>query len=211
MTLGNVVAVLQDNVKRMLAYSSIAHAGYILMGLIAVGAAGEDYMTIRYGMTSVVLYLLVYTFTNMGAFGLVVLLRREDVVGDRVEDFRGLSRSNPLAAAAMVVFLLSLAGIPCTAGFIGKWWLFGAAIKANYAWLAVVAVLNTTVSLYYYARVVVAMYMEPAADPMPVPVPVGMAFALTVALFFTLAIGLYPEPFIRLAEMARIPLTSGLP
>jgi NADH-quinone oxidoreductase subunit N len=145
----------------------------------------------------------------MGAFGLVVLLRRGDVVGDRVEDFRGLSRRNPLAAAAMVVFLLSLAGIPCTAGFIGKWWLFGAAIKAHYAWLAVVAVLNTVVSLYYYARLVVAMYMEPAADTTPVPISAGMAFALTVTLFFTLAIGLYPEPFIRLAQMARIPLQGG--
>jgi NADH-quinone oxidoreductase subunit N len=209
MTLGNVVAIVQDNVKRMLAYSSIAHVGYALMGLIAVGAAGGDAVTERYGLTAVVLYLLIYTFTNMGAFGLVVLLRRGDVVGDRVEDFRGLSRRNPLAAAAMVVFLLSLAGIPCTAGFIGKWWLFGAAIKAHYVWLAVVAVLNTVVSLYYYARLVVAMYMEPAADTTPVPISAGMAFALTVTLFFTLAIGLYPEPFIRLAQMARIPLQGG--
>ena len=171
MTIGNVVAIVQDNVKRMLAYSSIAHVGYALMGLIAVGAADGDADTMGRGMTSVVLYLLIYTFTNMGAFGLVVLLRREEIIGDRVEDFRGLSRSNPLAAAAMVVFLLSLAGIPTTAGFIGKWWLFGAAVKANYVWLAVIAVVNTAISLYYYARVVVAMYMEPSTDSTPVPVP----------------------------------------
>ena len=209
MTLGNVVAIVQDNVKRMLAYSSIAHVGYVLMGLIAVGAARGDPGTGRSGMTSIVLYLLIYTFTNMGAFGLVVLLRREEVVGDRVEDFRGLSRTNPLAAAAMVVFLLSLAGIPCTAGFIGKWWLFRSAIQAHYAWLAVVAVLNTVISLYYYARVVVAMYMEPARDLRPVPVPTGMRVALVVALVFTLGIGLYPQPFIRLAELARLPHFGG--
>jgi len=209
MTLGNVVAIVQDNVKRMLAYSSIAHVGYVLMGLIAAGAAGGDPAAGRSGMTSVVLYLLIYTFTNMGAFGLVTLLRREDVAGDRIEDFRGLSRTNPLAAAAMVVFLLSLAGIPCTAGFIGKWWLFRAAIQAHYAWLAVVAVLNTVVSLYYYARVVVAMYMEPAGDARPVPVPTGMRVALIVALVFTLAIGLYPQPFIRLAELAQLPVLGG--
>jgi len=209
MTMGNVVAILQDNVKRMLAYSSIAHVGYLLLGLIALGSAGGDPVTERYGMVSVVLYLLIYTFTNMGAFGLVVLLRHKDVIGDRIEDFRGLSRRNPLAAAAMVVFLLSLAGIPCTAGFIGKWWLFGAAVKAQFAWLAVIAVINTAISLYYYVRVVVAMYIEPVHNPEPVPVAPGMAVALTVALVFTLVIGLYPQPFIRLAEMAMLPLAGG--
>ena len=208
MTLGNVVAILQNNVKRMLAYSSIAHAGYILMGLIAVGAAGKDALTARYGMTAVVLYLLAYTFTNMGAFGLVVMLRRKDVAGDQVEDFRGLSRTNPLAAAAMVVFLLSLAGIPCTAGFIGMWWLFGAAIKADYAWLAVVAVVNSAISLYYYARLVVAMYMVPEDRRDRVPVSAGLATALTIALGFTLWIGLYPQPFIRLAQKALLPIAA---
>jgi NADH-quinone oxidoreductase subunit N len=208
MTLGNVVAILQDNVKRMLAYSSIAHAGYMLLGLIAVGASGSDAMTQRYGMTAVVLYLLVYTFTNMGAFGLVVMLRRHDVVGDRVEDFRGLAQSNPLAAATMLVFLLSLAGIPCTSGFIGKWWLFGSAVKADYAWLAVIAVVNSAISLYYYARVVVAMYMSPAKTAERVAVPVPLAAALAVSLVFTLVIGVYPQPFIRFAQYALLPLAA---
>jgi len=206
MTLGNVVAVLQDNVKRMLAYSSIAHAGYILMGLISVGNAAGDPYTQRHGVTAMVLYLLVYTFTNMGAFGLVVMLRRRDVVGDRIDDFRGLSRSNPWAAAAMVVFLLSLAGIPCTAGFIGKWWLFGAAVKANLAWLAVVAVVNSAISLYYYARVVVAMYMVPTTVAERVPVSPGAAAALAIAAAFTIWIGLYPQPCIRLAQYAMLSL-----
>jgi NADH-quinone oxidoreductase subunit N len=206
MTIGNVAAVLQDNVKRMLAYSSIAHAGYMLMGLIAVGAAGEDYMTLRYGMTSVVLYLLVYTFANMGAFGLVTMLRRQDIIGDKIEDFRGLWRTNPLITAAMVIFLLSLAGIPATAGFVGKWWLFGAAIKADYAWLAVIAVLNTAISLYYYIRVAVAMCIESAEGRERVPVPVGVGLAVGLAAFFTLLIGLYPQPFIKLAQLAMLPL-----
>jgi NADH-quinone oxidoreductase subunit N len=206
MTLGNVVAILQDNVKRMLAYSSIAHAGYMLMGLIAVGAAGDDVLTQRYGMTAVILYLIVYTFTNIGAFGLVAMLRRKDVVGENVDDFRGLARTNPVAAAAMLVFLLSLAGIPCTSGFIGKWWLFGAAIQADYAWLAVVAVLNSTISLYYYARIVVAMYMSPPSEARRVPVPAGLAAVLTLALVFTLGIGVYPQPFIRLAQFALLPI-----
>lgn len=206
MTLGNVVAVLQDNVKRMLAYSSISHAGYMLMGLIAVGAAQGDPATQRHGVTAVVLYALVYTFTNMGAFGLVVLLRRREIDGDRVEDFRGLARTHPTYAAAMVVFLLSLAGIPATSGFVGKWWLFGAAIRADYTWLAVVAVLNSTVSLYYYVRVVVAMYMTPPDVPEKIAVAPGLAAALAVSLALTLWIGIYPQPFIRLAQYAVLPL-----
>ncbi len=208
MTLGNVVAILQDNVKRMLAYSSIAHAGYMLMGLIAVGATRSDPLASRYGMTAVVLYLFVYTFTNMGAFGLVVMLRRRDLAGDRIQDFHGLARTSPLAAATMTVFMLSLAGIPCTSGFIGKWWLFGAAIKADYAWLAVIAVLNSAVSLYYYARVIVAMYMSPPDAPARLPVPASLTTALVVSLVFTLWIGIYPQPFIRLAQAALLPLAG---
>ncbi len=206
MTLGNVVAILQDNVKRMLAYSSIAHAGYMLLGLIAVGASGGDPLTQRYGMTAVVLYLFVYTFTNMGAFGLVAMLRRRDIVGDRVEDFRGLAKTNPLAAATMLVFLLSLAGIPSTSGFIGKWWLFGSAVKADYAWLAVIAVVNSAISLYYYVRVVVAMYMSPPETERRVEVPAPLAAALAVSLVFTLVVGIYPQPFIRFAQYALLPL-----
>jgi formate hydrogenlyase subunit 3/multisubunit Na+/H+ antiporter MnhD subunit len=142
----------------------------------------------------------------MGAFGLVVMLRNRDLTGEQVESFRGLSRTNPVAAAAMVVFLLSLAGIPCTAGFIGKWWLFGAAVKADYTWLAVVAVVNSAISLYYYARVVVAMYMVPADGVQPVPVSAGVRAALAIAFCFTLWIGLYPQPFIRFAQIAMLPL-----
>ncbi len=208
MTLGNVVAILQDNVKRMLAYSSIAHAGYLLMGLISVGGAAGDPLTQAHGVTAVVLYLLAYTFTNAGAFSLVVMLRRRGVIGDRVGDFVGLSRSNPWAAAAMVVFLMSLAGIPCTAGFIGKWWLFGAAVRADFAWLAVVAVVNSAISLYYYARIVVAMYMVSTPAPQRVPISAGVAATFGIAAAFTLWIGVYPQPCIRLAQYAVLPLAG---
>jgi NADH:ubiquinone oxidoreductase subunit 2 (subunit N) len=135
-----------------------------------------------------------------------VLLRRREIAGDRIDDFRGLSRTNPIAAATMLVFLLSLAGIPCTSGFIGKLWLFGAAIQADYAWLAVIAVLNSTISLYFYARVVVAMYMREPERAERVPMALGVRAALVISAAFTLGIGLYPQPFIRMAQFALLPL-----
>ena len=212
MILGNVAALLQDNVKRMLAYSSIGHAGYILLGLVAVGAArdtgAEDLY--RFGIASVLVYALVYTFTTVGAFGVVAALRRADRGGERVADFAGLGRRQPLLAFAMLVFLLSLAGIPATAGFVGKWYLFGAAIRADHAWLAVIAVLMSTVSAYYYLRIVVQMYMA-ETDSGPFTAPSGaLAGTVFVALFFTLLIGLYPQPVLDLARQGTLPL-PGLP
>jgi len=204
MIVGNVSALRQDNVKRMLAYSSIAHAGYILMAVLVIAASHWEAANRRYALTASVLYLIVYTVTNMGAFGLVAALERGGNSGDTVADFRGLSKTNPLAAAAMVVFLLSLAGIPCTAGFIGKWWLFGAAVRSGFTWLAVVAVVNSAVSLYYYARIAVAMYMTPAEDESPRKVAFGTAAALWIAAVLTLVIGVYPQPFIVLAQLARM-------
>jgi NADH-quinone oxidoreductase subunit N len=159
-------------------------------------------------MTAVAIYLLVYTFANAGAFALVVMLHRQGEVGERVEDFAGLARTRPAAAAAMLIFLLSLAGIPATAGFIGKWWLFGAAIRmgGGFVWLAVVAVLNSVISLYYYARIVMAMYMsEPDGDEKPA-MPLALTSVIGLAAVFTLVIGLYPQPFIRLAQIAFLPL-----
>lgn len=208
MTVGNITAVLQDNVKRMLAYSSIAHAGYILMGLVAIGASDPGgpkiygLSTREFGLVAILVYLGVYTFMNLGAFALVVMLRRERRIGDRIEDFTGLGRTHPVMGFAMLVFMLSLAGIPCTAGFIGKWWLFGAAVKAGYGWLAVLAVLNSAVSLYYYIRLVVAMYMgEPSQDEAPSR-SVPLWAALAISLVFTVAVGIYPGPFVQLARHA---------
>jgi len=201
MTLGNVTAILQENTKRMLAYSSISHAGYALMGVIAAGQGGENGV---FGMTAVALYLLVYSFTTLGAFGLVIMLRRENLLGDLVVDFAGLSRRAPLAAFAMLVFLLSLAGIPLTAGFIGKWYLFGAAIKANYVWLAVLAVLNSAISLYYYVRIVVQMYIKEPISQERYAMSPALAAALGIAVIFTLLIGVYPEHFVSFARLALV-------
>ena len=211
MTVGNVTAVLQDNVKRMLAYSSIAHAGYILMGLVAIGAAApgsEVYglTTRQFGLVAIVVYIGVYTFMNLGAFGLVVMMRREQRIGDRIEDFTGLGRTHPWLGFAMLVFMLSLAGIPCTAGFMGKWWLFGAAVKSGYGWLAVLAVLNSAVSLYYYIRLVVAMYMGTPKEAEPPATSPALVAVVTVSLVFTLAVGLWPSPFFELARVALLPL-----
>jgi len=199
MTLGNIAAILQENTKRMLAYSSIAHAGYALMGVIAAGQGGDNG---AFGMTAVALYMLVYTFTTLGAFALVVMLRSERLVGDLVVDFAGLSRRAPLPAFAMLVFMLSLAGIPLTAGFVGKWYLFGAAIKAHYAWLAVLAVVNSAISLYYYVRIVVQMYIkEPTSDERFAASP-ALTAAIGIAVIVTLFIGVWPDRFVTYARLA---------
>ena len=151
MTVGNLAALTQTNLKRMLAYSSIAHAGYLLIGVVAGTPRG---------VTAMLIYLLIYAFMQLGAFMVIIMMRREDVVGDELKDFAGLYLRHPLAAFAMLLFMLSLGGIPPTAGFMGKFWLFGAAIDAGYVWLALIGVLNSAISLYYYIRLVVFMYLK---------------------------------------------------
>ena len=156
---GNIAALTQDNVKRMLAYSSIAHAGYALVGLVAGGPAGVQ---------SVLFYMLVYTVTNLGAFGFVILLESQRATrARRVQDYAGLARKHPLAAFGMLLFMLSLGGIPPTAGFMGKLYLFAAAVNAGYVLLVVIAVLMSAVSLYYYLRIVLQMYLRDGADAEP--------------------------------------------
>jgi len=195
MTVGNIAAITQSNVKRMLAYSSISHAGYILIGLIAGNNTG---------LTAVGLYLLIYTFTNIGVWGVIVALRRKDVIGEHVDDMAGLYFKHPTAAVLMLVFLLSLAGIPPTAGFIGKYYLFAAAIQTGHNFLAVVAVLNAAVSVYFYFRIVVSMFMRDATERTGLTFAPGLNMALGVAILFTMLIGIYPEPFIALARQAII-------
>ena len=191
MTVGNIAAITQGNVKRMLAYSSIAHAGYILIGIVTATPRG---------VTAMLVYLMIYAFMQMGAFGVLALLRRRDVVGDELKDLSGLFFRRPLAAFAMLVFMLSLGGIPPTAGFMGKFWLFSAAIEAGYVWLAVIGVLNSAISLYYYVRVVVFMWMREELESASVHPSPGVAVALTVAVAATIIIGVYPAPLFELAE-----------
>jgi NADH-quinone oxidoreductase subunit N len=184
MTVGNVAALTQSNLKRMLAYSSIAHAGYVLIGVVA----GTER-----GVTAMLVYILIYSFMQLGAFGVLVLLHRQDVVGDELKDFSGLHFRHPFAAFAMLLFMLSLGGIPPTAGFMGKFWLFGAAIEAKYYWLAVIGVLNSAISLYYYVRIVVFMYLRKdtmGSEPKMTP---SIALALGVAVIATLVLGVYPR------------------
>ena len=200
MTLGNVSALLQDNMKRMLAYSSIAHAGYVLIGLIAMSRPEANIS--QFGQLALMFYLAVYTFINLGAFSMVVMLRRENLTGDRVVDFSGLQQRSPMAAFAMLVFMLSLAGIPATAGFIGKYYLFAAAMKANFAWLAVVMVLNSVVSAFYYLRVVWHMYQKPPVDSVRYAVSPGLVATVGICLGFNLLVGLYPEPLIELTRQS---------
>jgi NADH-quinone oxidoreductase subunit N len=194
MTVGNFAALTQSNVKRMLAYSSIAHAGYVLIGIVAAGAGYSR------GTTAALVYLLVYSFMQLGAFAVVVLLRRADVVGDELKDFSGLHFRNPFAAFAMLLFMLSLGGIPPTAGFMGKFWLFGAAIEAHYYWLAVIGVLNSAVSLYYYVRIVVFMYLKRETIGSEPPSSPALNVALGIAVAATLILGVYPPLLFDVAD-----------
>jgi NADH-quinone oxidoreductase subunit N len=191
MTVGNVAALTQSNTKRLLAYSSIAHAGYLLIGVVAGSLRG---------VTAMMIYLLIYSFMQLGAFGVVVFLRRKDVIGDELKDLSGLYFRAPGAALAMLIFMLSLGGIPPTAGFMAKFWIFSAAIDRGYVWLAVIGVLNSAVSLYYYIRVVVFMWIkDEAAGSEPIMSPT-LALVLVVAVVGTLAMGIYPRPLFELAD-----------
>ena len=190
MTVGNLAALTQTNIKRMLAYSSIAHAGYVLIGVVAGTPRG---------IAAMLIYLVVYSFMQLGAFAVVVMMRRRDVVGDELKDFSGLHVRRPMAAFAMLLFMLSLGGIPPTAGFMGKFWLFQAAIESGYVWLAVIGVLNSAISLYYYLRLVVFMYLkkettgsEPTAGP-------ALALTLGAAVLVTLVLGVYPQQLFAFA------------
>lgn len=204
--LGNLVAIVQTNIKRMLAYSSIAHAGYALIGVVVAGQAEADEGVRSLGVSSVMLYLAVYAFMTLGAFTVVAMLRKGGLEGEEIEDFTGLAKRQPLAAFLMLVFMVSLAGIPPTAGFIGKFYLFLAAVKAGLAWLAVVAVLFAAVSAYYYLRVVMVMYMRESqasagVEPRLAASPT-LTFVLACALAGVVLLGLYPDPLVSIATQA---------
>jgi NADH-quinone oxidoreductase subunit N len=202
MTVGNIAAITQSNVKRMLAYSSIAHAGYVLIGIVAGTSRG---------VTATLVYLMIYAFMQLGAFGVVAMLRRRDVVGDELKDLSGLFVRHPVAAVAMLVFVLSLGGIPPTAGFMGKFWLFSAAIEAGYVWLAVIGVLNSAVSLYYYIRVVVFMWMTEEVAASPIPPSPALEGALAIALAATILFGIFPAPLFEFAEASARTLGVAAP
>lgn len=196
MTAANLAALTQNNLKRLLAYSSIAHVGYMLLGAVAYGSTTEA--ASLDGIKGILLYLLVYTFMNLGAFAVIASLRRRDVIGDEIDDIAGLFSRAPTEAVLMLVFLLSLAGIPPLAGFWGKYFIFLSLIETGHYALAGIAVLYAVFGLYYYMRIASAMFMRQALDTERIRTGGAMWGALWVSLAATLIIGVYPEPFIRL-------------
>ncbi len=202
MTLGNVVAIAQRNIKRMLAYSSIAHAGYILVAVVAGGELGAS---------SILFYLLAYAFMNLGAFSVVILLGQKGEENLNLSDYAGVGYRHPLASLAMAIFMFSLAGIPPTAGFMGKFYIFSAAVKAGYLDLAIIGVLNSVVSVFFYLRVIVMMYMqEPGPERVLGYASPALAIAMIVAVWGTFQLGLFPGPFLELALRSVRPLLGIL-
>ena len=195
---GNFAALTQKNVKRMLAYSSISHAGYILMGVLAMS---DD------GLWAILFYTAAYALITLGAFGTVILLERKEYAGETYEDYAGLAQRAPYLAAMMLLFMLALTGIPPTGGFFGKVYLFAAAVEAGWTWVAVVGVLTSALSLYYYWGIVVQMYLKESDDTTPVPL---QAPALVAAIGFcalaTLLLGILPGPLVEIAKSSLLPL-----
>jgi NADH-quinone oxidoreductase subunit N len=194
MTVGNITALRQDNIKRMLAYSSIAHAGYCLVGFAAGNGTGT---------AGILFYMLSYAFMNIGAFAIIILVAKKGEPNGTVMDLAGFGFKHPILALAMTVFMFSLAGVPPTAGFIGKFYLFSGAIQKGYIWLAIIGVLNSAASVYYYLRVIVYMYMkEPAEDFEWTKVTAPVALALVLAVAGTLILGIVPSLVLEYAQMA---------
>jgi NADH-quinone oxidoreductase subunit N len=193
MAVGNIVALAQTNIKRMLAYSSISHCGYALLGLVAGGAEG---------LVGMMNYLFIYMFMNIGAFTIVTLLTTEGMNAEDLKDYEGLSKNRPALAALMLVFMFSLTGIPPTAGFIGKFYLFTAVIKAGYTWLAVFAVIMSAISAYFYLRVVTYMYMREPSGRHKVALSGGIRVALVCTAAAVFFIGVLPSGLIQLARSA---------
>lgn len=196
MTVGNLAAITQTNIKRMLAYSSISHAGYILLGLVAAGSGPNGNQT---GLQAVSFYLFAYAFMNMGAFAIVVILRRKGLIGDELKDLNGLIRRSPGAAVLLLIFMLSLAGIPPTIGFLGKYYIFLSLIQTGHYYLAIFAAVYVIPALYYYFRIIVHAFLTESTDTVKIDVTALQTIALTVCGFIVLGAGIYPEPFIRLA------------
>ncbi len=202
MTLGNLAAITQTNIKRFFGYSTIAHVGYLLLGLVAAADGNGT------GLRAIIIYLIVYAFMNLGAFAVIIMMRRRDMIGDEIDDLSGLMSRAPTLALLMLIFLLSLAGIPPTAGFIGKYFIFLSLIETGHYYLALLGVGYSVVALYYYFRIVVVMFMKRPVDEVPLATSLGLRVALGVTLAMTLLIGIYPQPIIVIAREAVRPFFS---
>lgn len=193
MAVGNIVALSQTNIKRMLAYSSIAHAGYALLGIITAN---------NEGLASMMNYLMIYAFMNIGAFAVIIMLRSEGFKGDSIYDYEGLAKTHPLAAVLMLIFMFSLTGIPPTAGFIGKLYIFMAAINAGYTWLVVIAVIFSAISAYFYLRIIMYMYMREPKTTVSLTTSFSNGIALGITTVAVLCIGVLPTYLLELAKAA---------
>ena len=197
MTGGNLAALTQTNTKRLLAYSSIAHVGYMLLAFVAMGTSPIGSPAFADGFKGILIYLMVYTFMNLGVFAVITSLRHRNVIGDELDDMAGLYSRAPVEAVLMLLFLLSLAGIPPAAGFLGKYYIFLSLIESGHYWLASAAVLYALFGLYYYLRMANVMLMRAPAETGKMPVSIGMRFALGLTALMTIVIGIFPEPFIH--------------
>lgn len=190
MTIGNLVAIWQDNLKRLLAYSSIAHAGYMLLGLVVLG---------NEGYSAVMVYFIVYLFMNLGAFYVVMLVGNE-TGSENIDDYKGLGARNTFLAISLAIFLISLTGLPPTAGFVGKLYIFAALINSKFIWLAVVGVLNSVVSLYYYVRIFRNMFLRKGESENEIKISIFEKIVLLLLLLPTLILGLYFGPLVEFAQ-----------
>ncbi len=197
MTGANFAALTQTNTKRLLAYSSIAHVGYLLLALVALGTSQPGTPGFLDGFKGILIYLLVYTFMNLGAFAVVASLRQRNVIGDEIDDMAGLYQRSPVEAVLMLLFLLSLAGIPPAAGFLGKYYIFLSLIESGHYGLASLGVLYSLFGLYYYLKIANAMLMRAPMETERLPISFGMRCAVGVTALMTILIGVYPEPFIH--------------
>ena len=208
--LGNLVAIVQTNVKRMLAYSSIAHAGYALVGVVVAGWVGVEADVSSRGVASLMLYLAIYSFMTIGAFAMVAILRHGGLEGDEIQDFTGLAKRHKGGAFLMLIFMVSLAGIPPTAGFIGKFYLFMAAVNSGLAWLAIFGLIFAAISAFYYLRIVMVMYMRDPSSEQERSTKLALSPQVSIVLACALAgvvlFGIFPSPLVSLADLSTIPM-----
>jgi NADH-quinone oxidoreductase subunit N len=194
MTIGNIAALVQNDAKRMLAFSSISHAGYAMVGLVAAN---------KQGVSAVIVYMLVYTLMNIAAFGILALVARKNEQSTRMQDFAGFANTNPWLALAMTVLVFSLAGIPPMAGFMAKFYVFMSAVHAGLYWLVFAAVLNSAIGIYYYLRFTVYMYMrEPEEKLSPIKASPALVVAIVVSIIGILVIGVAPSDYLEMAGKA---------
>jgi NADH-quinone oxidoreductase subunit N len=191
MFIGNLGAIMQTNIKRLLAFSSVAHVGYLIIAIIAKNSLSSS---------ALMFYMLTYAFMIFGTFGIVILLGRKGDENLEIENYSGLAYKHPILALSMTIFLLSLGGLPPLAGFVAKFFVFSAALKEGFLILVIIAVLNSAISLYYYLKVIVFMYMKDPVKEFDITLSPMTLFVIAISIFGTIQLGIFPDPIIALAQ-----------